>query len=255
MLLRDVSLLAVPLALLLAACGSAPKRLPSMEPTQDERAAQLNIELAAGYIESGEYEIALERLRRAERLDPRSAEVQTLLGILHEEIRRPEQAARHYERSIQLAPDQGAILNNYGAWLCRSGRPAESYAWFRKALDDPFYRTPQAALYNAGACALDAGDTAQAEEYLRRVVELDPTNAQVLYQLAVLQVAKGDFMRARAFIQRRESVGNVDPQTLELAARIETALGDRAAADRYNARLRSQFPEYRPSTPEQPGTP
>lgn len=248
-------LLACGAALVLSACATSPERMGSREPTDQERAAQLNLGLAAGYIEQGDYEVALERLQRAERLSPSSAEVQSMLGLLYEQIRRPALAQQHYERSVRLAPESGSALNNYGAWLCRSGRPAEADQWFRRALDDPFYRTPTAALSNAGACALAAGNTTAAEGYLRRVVELEPNNPEVLLQLAKLQVRNGDFMRARAFIQRREAVAEMDPEALELAALVEDRLGDRSSADRYRSRLRSQFPEYRPSTPEPPETP
>lgn len=238
--------------LLLAACStSGPK---SNDPALAE-AAEVNLGLAQGYIQRGEYEIALDRLRKAESLAPRSAEVQTMLGYLHERIRRPEVAERHYRRSIELAPESGAILNNYGGWLCRVGRPKEADAWFRKALDDPFYRTPEAALANAGRCALQARDMQAAEGHFRRALEFDPDNTMVLESLAMVSLELGRALNARAFLQRREGLPDVGPGLLELGARIERALGDTAAADRYLERLNRDFPEYRPSTPDSQSRP
>lgn len=100
-----------------------------------------------------------------------------------------------------------------------------------------------------------AGSPEKAEAYFRRVLELEPTHADALYEMAMLSYGKGDLMRARAFAQRRLAVGSVPPEMLELAARIEDGLGDNGAASRYRARLRTEFPEYRSSTPESPTTP
>lgn len=239
--------LAACLALAGCASGGGPQARGKASPNAE--AVRLNLGLAQGYMQRGEYQVALERLQKAESLDPRSAEVQTLLGFLYEQIRRPEQAAEHYRRSIELAPEDGIVLNNYGAWLCRSGRTAEADTWFVKALEDPFYRTPAAALANAGMCARQAGEPGKAEQYFRRVLALDPNDAVALENLAGLSLEQGNLLSARAFWQRREALPIQDPALLELGARIEAALGNRDAANRYRERLSQEFPDYRPPTP------
>jgi type IV pilus assembly protein PilF len=233
----------------LAACAgtSAPR---SGGESPNARAANDNVALAQEYIRNGQYEIAMGRLEQALRLDPRSANAHTMMGLLNERIGRSERAGVSYRRAAQLEPDKGDFANNYGAWLCRNGQPSESLDWFEKALEDPFYRTPDLALSNAGRCARQAGEVGRADALLRRALEANPRNTTVLSELARLQFDQGDFLRARAFIQRRESAGTVDPETLELAARIEERLGDMDAANRYRTRLVNEFPEFRPSTPD-----
>lgn len=218
-------------------------------------AVRLNIQLAQGYMQRGDDETALDRLQRAERLDPRSAEVQTLLGFLYERIRRPEQAERHYRRSVELAPDTGAVLNNYGSWLCRNGQAADSDRWFQRALDDPFYKTPESALVNAGACAVQAGSPERAETYFRRLLELRPDSAEALESLARLNFDKGNYLSARAFWQRREALPVEDPVLLDLAARIETALGNEQGARRYRQRLAAEHPDFAPAAPDSESRP
>jgi len=120
-------------------------------------AAQNNVALAEEYMKDGKYEIALDRLQRAVKLDPSSPDAYTMLGYLYEKINRPELAEANYARSVKLAPDKGDYLNNYGQWLCRSGHPAEAEPLFRKALADPFYKTPSVAIGNAATCAARAG--------------------------------------------------------------------------------------------------
>lgn len=247
--------LALIAALLLAGCaasGDGPRRSVDAERA---RLAEQNVAMGQQYLEQGLHEIALQRLQEAIRQDPGSADAHSLLGVLYERINRPAKAEEHYARSARLAPERGAILNNYGAWLCRNNRPAEADQWFRRALDDPFYRTPVAALGNAGICAMAAGDPARAEEYFRRALALDPNHLDSLFELAVLNYGKGELLSARAFMQRRVAAGAVDPGVLELAAKIEDGLGDNTAANRYRARLRAEFPQYRPTTTDSPRTP
>ncbi len=223
-----------------------PRGLSSSSKPDKSAAAQSNIALAQAYVQRGDYAVAREKLGKALKMQPDNADAYTLLGMVHERQKQPEEAGKHYARAAKLAPDAGGVQNNYGAWLCGNGRAAESLGYFERALKDPDYPTPAAALTNAGTCAAKAGDTAAAESYLRRALDVEPNNANVLRELATINYRKGDYLRARAFLQRREAAGAVDAATLDLAARVEDKMGDREAAERYRSRLRSEFPDYRP---------
>lgn len=233
------------LAFALTACESTPSR--KSDANSDAReAAELQVKLGRGYMEQGDLETAMARLQRALKLDPRSVDAHTMLAVLNERINRPAEAESFYRKAERLAPDNGDVNNNLGAFLCGSGRQHEADAYFLKALNDPFYRSPVAALSNAGVCALKAGDAAKAEDYFRRVLATQPNNATALFELARMHYLKGDDMRARAFIQRLEASTPADPVALDLGQRIETRLGDAAAARRYATRLQNEFPDYTP---------
>jgi len=206
--------------------------------------AQNDVALAQEYIKNGKYEIALDKLQRAVKLDPSSPDAYTMLGVLYEKINRPDQAEANYAKSVKLAPNKGDILNNYGAWLCRSGHPGDADPQFRKALADPFYKTPVVAMNNAATCALRAGKPDLAEAYDRQILATDANNADALQSLVGLQVQRGDYLRARGFMERLLATGNTTPETLDLAAQIEDKLGDRDSARDYRNRLSTEFPQY-----------
>ncbi len=220
--------------------------LPRDTENTPQRAAQTEVALAEQYIESKQYEIALDRLQRATKLDPDSADAYTMLGLLYERINRPEQADAAYAKSIKLASDKGAVLNNYGAWLCRSGRYTEADPWFRKAVADPFYKTPAAALANASECAIKAGKPELAEGYDRQLLAIDPANAAALQDMTSILFARGDYLHARAFSERLLAAGQVVPESLDMAATIEDKLGDAEAARKYRNRIATEFPQYNP---------
>ena len=192
---------------------------------------------------SGDIDAAEAQARKALKLDPTSADAYTMLGAIEARRGRTAVAGEHYRRAAELAPQRGEVLNNYGAWLCGNGYPVEALVWFDRALAAPGYRSPSSALANAGGCALKSGQNERAERDLRRALEIQPNNAYALASMAEYQYAQGRFFEARAFSERRLAAAPADASVLQLAARIEERLGDRAAASRYQQRLRAEFPQ------------
>lgn len=232
------------LALVLLGCvaTTAAARKHSDQPAGISQAGQINLGLAQNYYDNGDLESALDRNLRALRSDPGSADVHAMLGLIYDRISQPEKAAAEFGRALALAPNNGAILNIHGVWLCQGGHAAEADAQFVRALQDPFYKQPEQALFNAGKCAFKAGQLPKAEGFLRRSLEKAPDQPEVLMTLAQVEYAEGSYMDARAFIQRRDALGS-RPEVLDLAARIEEGAGDHRAAERYRQRLRDEFPQ------------
>ena len=176
-------------------------------------------------------------------LAPGTADAHAVLAVVASRRDDPQAAGGHFARAAELAP-RGPHLNNYGAWLCANGRPAESLAWFDRALADRAYRDRAGALANAGDCAARAGQDPRAERDLRAALELDPGSVIALGAMAQLAYRRGDAFEARAFSQRRLAAGPADAAALQLASQIEQELGDRAAAERYMSRMRAEFGEH-----------
>lgn len=199
--------------------------------------------LAGQRFATGDLAEAEKQANKALKLDPAAADAYTLLGAIAARRGQTAQAGEHYRRAAELSPQRGEVLNNYGAWLCANGYPAEALIWFDRALAAPGYRTPGSALANAGGCALKSGQGERAERDLRRALEIEPKNAYALASMAEYQYGQGQYFEARAFAERRLAAAPADASVLQLAARIEERLGDRAAANRYEQRLRAEFPQ------------
>lgn len=203
-------------------------------PGDKRRVALLDsLGLAGQALRRGDLVTAEAQARAALKIDPKSADAYTLLAVVADQRGQGDAAGGYYAKAVQLAPGKGDALSNYGAWLCGHGRLAESLVQFDAALQDPSYATPAAALGNAGACALRAGQGARAEENLRRALQIDPNNVAALGAMAQLRFNQGQYLDARAFVQRRLVAAPADRDTLLLAAQIEDRMGDAAAAARY----------------------
>lgn len=212
--------------------------------------AYLLAQTAQSRLLGGEAEAALDFAQRAIRLDGRSAHAHSLAGLALDALGRHRDAGSYHRRAADLSPGEGALLNNYGGWLCANGQPAEAQAWFDRAVAAPGYATPDAALANAGACALKAGDLDRASAYLRRALDVAPRNPLALRTLAEVELRRGRAFEARAFIERRLAAGPADEASLLLASQIEQELGDTAAAARYVQRIRAEFPRTSDSARE-----
>jgi len=246
------------LSFALAACassGASPNRKHEPDsPKQD--AAEVQVKMGRGYMDQGQFETAHQKLERGLELDPNSVDGHTLMAVLYERIDRAKLSEKHYKRAVELDPADGSTNNNYGAYLCRIGRYAEADTYFLRALDDPFYKTPESAYSNAGVCAAHAGEIEKSEVYFRKSLDTNPKDAGTLYQMALINFKKNDYLRARAFMQRFESANQPEASAIDLAAQIEERLGDTAAAAKYRERLKTEFPDYTPGiTTKGPNSP
>ena len=214
--------------------------------TREEKRSTLALSLAAAAgeaLQAGRLDAARAQAEKALDNDRYSSEAHTVLALVAERQGDMRRAGEHYEKAVELAPRRGAVLNNYGAWLCGNGRVAESLPMFDKALGDQSYRTPEAALANAGRCRLMAGEGKLAERYLRLALEIDKDNPIALAGMARYSFGIGDYLQARAFSERRLAAAAATAEVLLLASQIEQKLGDSAASALYVQRLRNEFPQ------------
>jgi type IV pilus assembly protein PilF len=252
-------LLALPL-LLAAGCSRLTFVKPKMERKDGEQiapdyhvsdtpatkrriAAQEQLGRALQYLQAGDLDAAERNAKAVLKLRPDSADATTLMAVIEDRRGRTAQAGAYYKQAAELPPLDGGRQNNYGAWLCGNGYPAESLVWFDRALNDVDYATPAAALANAGSCAAKVGQFERSERDLRQALELDPRNSFALGAMAENEYRNQRFFEARAFVERRLAAAPASPGVLKLASQIEERLGDKAAAGRYVKQLRAEFPD------------
>lgn len=206
--------------------------------------AQIRTELAAAYYQRGQLAVAMEEAKLAIKYQPGYAPAHNMLALIQMELREDAQAAASFEQALRLAPNDSDILNNYGWFVCQRGDPQRSMPYFQSALKNPLYSTPQRAYLNAGICAKLAANDAEAERNFRSALQLQPTLAPALYQLAELSFKRGQYKDAGGYMERYARVlPNPDADGLLLAVRISRALGDKGNEDSYLQQLRRRYPD------------
>jgi type IV pilus assembly protein PilF len=237
--------------LLLAGCAqrspvesqadSAQTRTITGEPSSPGNRARVHTELASLYFERGNMGVALEELRIALDADASYAPAYSLLGLVHMDLRENSVAQKHFEHALRLSPNDPDINNNYGWFLCQTGREQESIRYFLAALKNPLYSTPARSYVNAGVCALRKKNERDAIDYFERALRLAPDNMQALLSLADIQYRRGQLEVARDLIGRFNKLSEPTAESLWLALKTERKLGDKAAESAYAAQLRRRF--------------
>lgn len=217
---------------------------PPHDTTQEDKqsAAQTHTQLAAVYMGQNNLKDAETALNKAIGFDDKYVPAHTLLAILYWRINRMPEADQEFRKAISLDPSNGDTNNNYGKFLCERGNRQEAMKYFQRALADPFYKTPEVANANAGACELKSKDYAAAEPYLRKALEIQSGYGPALLDMAQLELDQNKAFEARGYMQRFESAGQATPQSLLLGYQIATRLGDKDMATNYSNRLQDQFP-------------
>lgn len=224
--------------------SSLGKNMPQTSKAQQAKdAARIHTELAQHYMSQGDLQTALTKLHMALNFDPNYAPAHTVIAVLDERINKPADAELHYRKAVELEPTKGAPNNNLGVFLCKTGKEAEALTYFKKAVADPFYETPDVALTNAGVCQLKMGQLKGAETSFRDAIARNPKNAEALFQLANTLYLDKDMFRARAFIQRFDALGRPTAASLKLGYDIESRMGNPDGARNYRKRLIAQFPD------------
>ncbi|MGV7210228.1 type IV pilus biogenesis/stability protein PilW [Oxalobacteraceae bacterium A2-2] len=235
------------LAALLALAGCASQRsgkaeLPTAsDQTAVQRKVEIRMQLAVGYYEQGQYAVALDEVKLALAADPDYAEGYGMRALIYQAMGEMALAGDNFVRALALKPGSPELENNYGSFLCQSGRVAEALRHFDAALANPGYQSPAKAANNAGACAIRLKEYARAEGYLLRALQLTPDLPATNANLARVYYEQRDYVRANFFITRLGKVARMESLTADvlwLAIKVQHQLGDQGAEAGWASQLR-----------------
>lgn len=243
------------LMVLASACAAQP-RTPSFDPqdsrsapseeTDAQRRARTRLDLAGAYYAEGRLDNALTEVRLALAASPDLPQALNLRGLVLSALGEEKQAEDSFKRGLDVAPNDGDMLHNYGWFLCQRGRYAEGDALFARALAMTSYRTPSRTFLVQGVCEARAGQLEKAEATLKHAYELDASNPATAMNLADVLYRRGEYERARFYVRRVNSNGELrNAESLWLAARIENRLANPQGVRDLGNQLRASYPSSR----------
>jgi len=209
--------------------------------TVNDKRAAIRMQLAIGYFQEGNYNVALDEIKQAIAIDPEVSDAYSVRALIYTSMGEMPLAEENYQRAMRLAPNNPELNNNYGSFLCQTGRFAAGIAQFDLALKNPKYQSPNKALVNAGACSLKLKNYDAAERYLLDALRYDANLPTTNASLARVYYERRDYPRAGFFINRLLAAAK--PETLAadvlwLAIRIERKLGEKATEQSLVTQLR-----------------
>jgi type IV pilus assembly protein PilF len=220
----------------------APQQTTSRAEQARDR-ARVHTDLAAGYFEHANMNVALEEVRAALKADPGYGPAYNVAALVYADLRQDKLAQENFQQALRINPLDSDANNNYGRFLCDRKREDEAIRYFLAALRNPLYQNPDRSFVNAGLCSRRRGDIAAAEDYFQKAIKARPGQPQALYQLAELAYARGDYAQAKAYLNRFGQLSGANAEVLYLALRVERRVGDRDAAASYGKQLTNNYPE------------
>lgn len=209
----------------------------------NRQAAEVNTELAGGYMREGELKIAMEKVKRAIGFDRGYAPAHHVHALLLQRLGEDDKAGKAFERAVRLDRENSDMANNYGGFLCSQGDYERAQAMFRRAYGDPLYETPEYALVNSGRCYQQAGDQTEALAQFRRALDEGARQPEALLGVAQALLETGEADEAAKAMRRYESRHRHTPRSLGVAIAIDRAVGDEQALKNHRLILRGRFPD------------
>lgn len=207
-----------------------------------ETRADVQTQLALGYLQRDQKETALEALQDALAIAPDHSRSNYVMAMLQSELGNEDKADRHYRRALRSNPDNSSAAHDYAIFLCQRGRVEQAMEHFQSALDNPLYDRKALTNLRAGECLVRMRtDRRGAEPYFRAALDANSRLAPALYHMADIAYARGEYLAARGYIERYFSTARDTPESLLLAVKIETKLNADDVAKDYAARLKKQF--------------
>jgi type IV pilus assembly protein PilF len=216
----------------------------SDEPEARQR-ARIRMELAVGYFEQGQTNVALDELKQVIAADPTFPDAHNLRGLIYMRLNDVRQAEESFRRAVALNPRNSNVQHNYGWLLCQQGRFDDAQRAFDAAMSNSQYTEGAKTLMTQGLCQAKAGRAPEAERSLIRSYEMDAGNPITGYNLANLLYKRGDLPRAQFYIRRLNNSQLANAETLWLGIKIEQRLNDQVAMNQLGQQLRRRFAQSR----------
>jgi type IV pilus assembly protein PilF len=207
-----------------------------------EEKADLYLQMGVRYLDMNMTLPAKEKLEIALGLNSKNAEIHNALGVLHERLNQQSIAGSYYQQANKMSANNFSIKNNYGRFLCESGKYQEGVALLKQALMMPLNNRKWFAYTNIGRCESKNSDKELAESNFRQALQENSRYSPALQAMQKMSYDNGNYLSARAFLERYLAVAQHTSETLWYAVQTERGLGNKSMADQYKEKLFSLFP-------------
>ncbi len=207
------------------------------------KAAEANAKLGVGYMNQGNYELAMIKLTKALNFDEDNLHANHYMGELYRRLGERDKADDYFKRALDLNENDPQLLNNYGVFLCELDRYKEAESYFDKVLRNPLYKGKAKVYENLGLCSKFKGNLAESEQHFRRALLMNPKLAKSLLSLAQLKFDQRNRTSAYSYFQQYSKISRQTPESLWLGVLLEKERGNRGKMASYALRLKNNFPQ------------
>lgn len=228
---------AVVLAAVLGGCAGNPQQAADAGNSPAADRAQIHLELAQGYFQRGEFDVALSEANAALQSEPDDAAALTMRALVYSALHEAADARADYRRALSLEPDNPTLDQDYGWFLCNQRRYGESFRFLRQALA-PQDSLPSAKTYLAlGVCEYRDARFTDAVQTLTQGLRAQPGNPALQTDLAMALYRDGKPEAALRRIRMVDDGPYASPQSLWVGILLARMNGHAGDASRWTSEL------------------
>jgi len=206
------------------------------------KALELHVQMALGYVEKGNRDSARHHLNKAFEIDRSSAAATNAMAMLYQLEGESALAEEHFKLALKRDKHLTIAHNNYGIFLYNQKRYQEAFNQFELAGADLGYNLRSQVLTNVGRSALKIGNEARAQAAFEHACILDKRNADAFIELADINFQKQEYADAKRNLDVFASIADHTARSLALAIRLERVFGNRDKEASLALMLKNNFP-------------
>ena len=161
-------------------------------------------QIAMEKLSNNDMQGALVELKRAKLANPVDPEVYFGFALTYMQWNKPAEALPYVDKAIEYADKleldhpgmKSEAYNLKGSILVMLKQNEEALKYFKKALEDDLYRTPEYTLYNMSLVNISMGNLPEAKTNLAKAVDIKPNYAPAWDALGVVYSKTGNNVSA-----------------------------------------------------------
>lgn len=206
-------------------------------------AAEIRLQLGVHYLAVKEYAAAQRNLLRAQQAAPGDYRIPLALARVAQAQQNSARARYYYQRAQQLAPANGYLANNYGAFLCGLRQYDEAHQQFKLAIEAQENAARQDAFLFSGYCYLQAGEPDAARAQWHHALAAAPEQGSALLKEADRRLDQQERDTVPLLLEVYHQHLPATAESLWLQIRFAAQQGNAADVTRYGDRLARSFPQ------------
>ncbi len=176
----------------------------------DHVKAEAHYKIGVAYLNENKIQQAFVEFNKAKELDPGNKDVLNAIGVVYllyfDEV---PKSIEYFEKAVKADPGFSDGYNNLGYANQQLGRFEKAISYYRQALSNPLYPTPEKAYTNMGDCYYRLGRYGEAEAAFKEAIKRAPNLGLAYMRLSLCYNAMRKYGDASAAMT--EAI-NMDPK-------------------------------------------
>ena len=190
---------------------------------------------------AGRADEALDHYRSAVELEPGSAELQSVYGLMLLQLGRAVEAEAPLRKAVAIAPAHPAVRMNLAQWLTQQGSLAEALQVVEGVVTDEPNR--HWAWERLGELKARLRRFSEAADHFGRAVQLQPQDPSLLFKLAQATFDSGRYADASRVLDAARTLAPGNTAIFRLQADLHEAAADWSALEREAVAWRNAAPQ------------